>query len=74
VIDRLNNYINPAAYSAAAPFTFGTAPRADTRIRSPFRTNYDIVLAKSLSIANRTRAQIRFEEANKASHGVRGFP
>ena len=57
-IDRLNNYINPAAYIAAAPFTFGSAPRADTRIRSPFRTNYDIVLAKTS--ASRVRCERRF--------------
>jgi hypothetical protein len=67
-IDRLNGYINPAAYSAAAPFTFGTAPRADTRIRSPFRTNYDMVLAKSLSVSGSTRAQIRFEALNATNN------
>jgi hypothetical protein len=63
-IDRLNNYINPAAYIAAPAFTFGTAPRADTRIRSPFRKNYDMVLAKTLSVSQSLKSQIRLEALN----------
>ncbi len=67
-VDRLNGYINPAAYTQAAPFTFGNAPRADIRIRSPFRTNYDMVLAKSLPVSGSMRAQIRFEALNATNN------
>ena len=67
-IDRLNNYIDPAAYVAAAPFTFGTAPRADTRIRSPFRINYDMVLARSVPFSQSKRAQIRLEALNATNN------
>jgi len=63
-IDRLINYINPAAYEAAQPFTFGTGTRTDPRIRSPFRTNYDMVLAKTLSVGTSLKAQIRLEMLN----------
>jgi hypothetical protein len=67
-IDRLNRYIDPAAYVAAAPFTFGAAPRADTRIRSPFRTNFDVVLAKTVTITQSVRTQIRLEALNATNN------
>jgi hypothetical protein len=68
VIDRLNNYINPDAYQAAAPFTFGTGPRTDPRIRSPFRTNYDVVFAKNVGLGGQLKAQIRFEILNATNN------
>ena len=43
-------WLNPAAWSAAAPFTFGNAPRADTRVRTPLRTNWDLAVHKALSL------------------------
>jgi hypothetical protein len=67
-IDRLINYINPAAYEAAQPFTFGTGARTDPRIRSPFRTNYDMVLAKTLSVGTSLKAQIRLEMLNTTNN------
>src|SRR5262245_45057767 len=63
-IDRLDNYINPAAYAAAAPFTLGTAPRTDPRIRTPFRTNLDITFAKRVKINGPLTAQFRVELLN----------
>jgi trimeric autotransporter adhesin len=68
VIDRLNNYINPGAYQSAAPFTFGTGPRTDPRIRSPFRTNYDMVLAKTFGLGGPAKAQIRIEFLNATNN------
>jgi hypothetical protein len=62
--DRLDAYINPAAYSEAAPFTFGTGARTDPRIRSPYRPNWDVAFAKSTTIAGDVRGQIRFEVLN----------
>jgi hypothetical protein len=63
-VDRLDHYIDPAAYAFAAPFTFGNAPRTDPRIRSPFRTNYDVSLAKTIRAAGRVKAQLRMEWLN----------
>lgn len=63
-LDRLSNYIDPAAYTAAAPFTFGTAPRTDERLRTPFRTNWDAVFGKSNRIAGRLTGQLRLEFVN----------
>jgi hypothetical protein len=62
--DRLNQYINPAAYSFAAPFTFGNAPRTDPRILSPFRTNYDVAFTKDTAMRGRAKLQLRFEVLN----------
>ena len=61
---RLDNYINPAAYTAAAPFTLGNAPRTDERIRTPFRTNLDLSIAKRGTIRGQLTAQLRVEILN----------
>ena len=62
--DRLDRYINAAAYAAAPPFTFGDAPRTDPRIRSPFRTNYDVAFAKDTRTAGRMKTELRLEVLN----------
>ncbi|HSL22746.1 MAG TPA: TonB-dependent receptor [Vicinamibacterales bacterium] len=57
----VNNWFNPAAWSAAAPFTLGNAPRTDTRQRTPFKKNWDIAVQKSQELAGKTimvRAEI----------------
>jgi hypothetical protein len=63
-LDRLDHYINPDAYAYAAPFTFGTAPRTDPRIRSPFRTIYDLALTKDVKASGRVKGQLRLEWLN----------
>jgi trimeric autotransporter adhesin len=63
-LDRLDHYINPAAYAFAAPFTFGNAPRTDPRIRSPFRTTYDVSFAKDTGAFGPLKGQIRLEVLN----------
>ena len=56
-------WLNPAAWGAAAPFTFGNAPRADVRVRTPVRTNWDIAVHKTHAIGA-TRLTIRAELIN----------
>jgi trimeric autotransporter adhesin len=63
-LDRLTNYINPAAYSAAAPFTFGNAPRTDPNLRTPGRSNLDLVMAKTVPLPRRAKGQFRIEMLN----------
>ena len=47
-IDRLDGYINQAAYTLAPAFTFGTGPRTRSHAaRMPFRTNYDVSLSRT---------------------------
>jgi hypothetical protein len=67
-LDRLATYINPAAFSLAAPFTFGTAPRTDPNLRIPGRANYDFVLAKSVPFMGAARAQFRVEMLNATNN------
>ena len=66
--DILTNYINPAAYALAPAFTFGTGPRTDERVRTPFRTNYDLAIIKSIPIAGRLRAEFRVELLNATNN------
>ena len=47
-------WLNPAAWSQAAPFTFGDAPRTDGRVRTPMRENWDVALQKSQRVAGKT--------------------
>jgi hypothetical protein len=63
-IDRLNGYLNAGAWTAAAPFTFGNAPRTDPRVRTPFRTNVDMVFAKDVSVIRAVKGEIRVEMLN----------
>ncbi len=67
-IERLDNYIRPAAYSLAPAFTFGTAPRTDARNRTPFRTNYDLALSKDTSVFGGLKAEIRVEMLNATNN------
>jgi trimeric autotransporter adhesin len=63
-LDRLTGYINPAAYSSAPAFTFGNAPRTDPNLRTPGRENLDLVFAKTVPLAGKTRGQFRIELLN----------
>jgi hypothetical protein len=62
--ERLDNWINPAAYSAPAAFTFGDTPRTDDRIRSPYKPNWDIVFAKNTRVGSDYTFQFRIELLN----------
>lgn len=62
--DRLNNWLNPAAWTEAAPFTFGNAPRTDARVRTAFKKNWDIAMQKTQRIAGEKTLMIRAELIN----------
>ncbi|HXH05764.1 MAG TPA: carboxypeptidase-like regulatory domain-containing protein [Vicinamibacterales bacterium] len=70
ITDRLkrdladNQYLNPDAWSPAPAFTFGNAPRTSGDVRSPFRTNWDVVFNKSFRTGGTTRLDARFEILN----------
>ena len=63
-LDRLNSFISPAAYSAAPAFTFGDAPRTDPNLRTPSRSNLDMVFSKTLPLAGRLKGEFRVELPN----------
>ena len=59
----VNNWFNPDAWTAAAPFTLGNAPRTDTRQRTPFKKNWDVAIQKTQDVAGKS-VMIRAEIIN----------
>ena len=60
----INNWFNPAAWSNAPAFTFGDAPRTDTRMRSPFKTQTDVAFQKVEPVGGGRTVMIRAEVIN----------
>ncbi|WP_058189334.1 outer membrane beta-barrel protein [Terracidiphilus gabretensis] len=61
--NRLNGYINPAAFTASSAYTFGDAPRT-LSLRGPGYANWDISLFKNIPIRDRVNIQFRAETFN----------
>jgi hypothetical protein len=60
---RLGDYINPAAFSQAAEFTFGNLGRT-IPLRGPGQANWDMSIFKTFTIKERIKSQFRFEALN----------
>jgi hypothetical protein len=60
---RLNSYINPAAFSTAPEFTFGNLGRT-IDMRGPGQANWDLSVFKNVSIRETVKAQFRCEALN----------
>jgi trimeric autotransporter adhesin len=60
---RLNGYINPAAFSSSAAYTFGNAPRT-LSLRGPGYENWDMSLFKSVLVRDRVNVQFRASTFN----------
>ncbi len=61
----LRNWFNAAAWSTAPAFTFGNAPRTDTRMRTPFKTQTDIAFQKTEPLGSGSKEiMVRFEMIN----------
>jgi trimeric autotransporter adhesin len=63
VVDRVNGYINPAAFSQAPAFTFGNVSRTNS-YRGPGVKNWDSSLIKDFTIRERFKGQFRAEALN----------
>jgi hypothetical protein len=61
--NRLNGYINPAAFSTSTALNFGNAPRT-LSLRGPGYENWDISLLKSVIVRDRVNVQFRAESFN----------
>jgi hypothetical protein len=57
-------WANRAAYALPPPGTFSDVERTDTRLRSPFRKNLDMVFNKAFRTGGSTRAEVRIEMLN----------
>jgi len=62
-IDRVSGWLDPAAFSAAAPFTLGNAPRTLDAL-SPSVRNWDLAVDKSVRVSGEARGIIRLELIN----------
>jgi hypothetical protein len=60
---RLNDYINPAAFSTAPEFTFGNVGRT-IDMRGPGQVNWDMSIFKNFVIKEVLKAQFRCEALN----------
>lgn len=60
---RIDNYINPAAFSQASRFTFGNVSRT-LSLRGPGQANWDISIFKTFTIYEQYKAQFRAEALN----------
>ena len=68
VEDRIDNYLNRAAFSASPPYTFGNAGRFIPDARGPGRQNWDAALAKSFPIREKFHVDFRAEAFNLLNH------
>ena len=68
VEDRLDNYLNPAAFSSPQRFTFGTASRFLPENRGPGLSTWNVTLAKSFHYAERLHLDVRAEAFNMLNH------
>jgi len=61
--EKLNNYINPAAFTLAPTFTFGNVSR-NIGYRGPGEANWDLSIFKDVTFKERYKAQFRAEALN----------
>jgi hypothetical protein len=64
----VDNWLNPAAFSQPAPFTFGNASRYDPHARGPAFQNVDLIVSKWFGFGEKVRAQVRGEAYNLLNH------
>jgi hypothetical protein len=71
--DRINGWLNPAAFSQTPLFAFGnlTPFLAD---RGPALFNWDVSAFKAFSIRERVKAQFRAEALNATNTPYFGYP
>ncbi len=60
---RIDGWLNPAAFSQAPQFTFGNVSRT-IGVRGPGQVNWDVSMFKTFSITEKLKAQFRAEALN----------
>jgi hypothetical protein len=74
VRSRLNGYLNAAAFSQPAPFTFGDAPRTLSEVRAPSTHDIDFSIFKNFQATEQVNVQFRAEAFNLLNQVVFGSP
>jgi hypothetical protein len=70
---RITDWLNPAAFSQAARFTFGNISRF-INVRGPSLFDFDLSLFKNFSIKDRVKTQFRVEAFNATNTVYFGNP
>lgn len=70
----LTGFINKAAFSQPAAYTFGNAPRTLSNVRGPGTHNVDLSIFKNINIVDRAKLEIRAEAFNLLNQVVFGSP
>lgn len=71
--DRINGWLNPAAFSQAPQFTFGNISKF-LNVRGPGTRNLDLSIFKTFRIAEFLRVQFRAEALNATNTPIFGNP
>lgn len=71
--DRLNSYLNPAAFTRPAPDTYGSSART-LNTRTPGVRTMDVALLKNFNLTERRYFQFRAEAFNWLNHPVFSAP
>ena len=81
VLDRIASadhtdarWFDAAAFANPGPGQFGTNPRTDTRARTQFRKNLDLVFIKTTRVGRGMTSQLRFELLNATNGPSLGRP
>jgi hypothetical protein len=71
--DRIDGWINPAAFSQAPQLTFGNVTRF-LNLRGPALFNWDVSVFKAVTFRERIKAQFRAEALNATNTPYFGNP
>jgi hypothetical protein len=71
---RLNQWFNPACFSAPPAWGFGNEARVDSSLRSDSLVNFDFAVFKRTMITERVGIEFRTEFFNLFNHPQFGFP
>ena len=66
--ERIDNYLNPAAFSLAPAFTFGNSGRFLPENRGPGRQDWDVALAKQFPIGEKSHLDFQAAAFNLLNH------
>jgi hypothetical protein len=70
----LTGYVNKAAFTQPAAYTFGNAPRTLANARGPGTHNVDLSVFKNFNVADRAQLEVRAEAFNLLNQVVFGLP
>jgi hypothetical protein len=71
--ERINGWLNAAAFSQSPQFTFGNLTRF-LNVRGPSLFNWDVSVFKAFSVRERIKAQFRAEALNATNTPYFGNP